>query len=161
MSPTSLRKSVVISGLIYLAVPAVFTRAVNTAHADCAAGKLYCYDTPVHLDAPINTAGFEGGHRSRRTVWSCTSFPIGPGHSAGRAIRTSTSADAGRSTTPGAPRNVCHLRCRAPSSTSHPRFRSMASICTSRRIALVHSVHRGPTSGYRTVHPSITTGVKR
>ena len=28
---------------------------------DCSAGKPFCYDTPIHLDSPINTPGFEGG----------------------------------------------------------------------------------------------------
>jgi hypothetical protein len=28
--------------------------------ADCSAGKPYCYETPVHLDSPINTPGLEG-----------------------------------------------------------------------------------------------------
>jgi hypothetical protein len=35
-------------------------RAVRNVQADCAAGKPYCYDTPVHLDSPINTVWFEG-----------------------------------------------------------------------------------------------------
>jgi hypothetical protein len=29
--------------------------------ADCSAGRPYCYDTPIHLDHPINTPAFEGG----------------------------------------------------------------------------------------------------
>jgi hypothetical protein len=29
--------------------------------SDCAAGKPYCYDPPVHLSTLINTSGFEGG----------------------------------------------------------------------------------------------------
>jgi len=29
--------------------------------SDCAAGKPYCYNTPVHLNSLINTPGFEGG----------------------------------------------------------------------------------------------------
>jgi len=29
-------------------------------NSECAAGKPYCYDTPVHLNALINTPGFEG-----------------------------------------------------------------------------------------------------
>ena len=28
--------------------------------SDCAAGKPYCYDNPVHLSSLINTPGFEG-----------------------------------------------------------------------------------------------------
>lgn len=35
-------------------------RAVRNVQADCTAGKPYCYDTPVHLDFPINTLWFEG-----------------------------------------------------------------------------------------------------
>jgi hypothetical protein len=46
--------------LIGLSVAAVFTRATSHIPGDCEAGKLYCYDTPVHLGVPINTAGFEG-----------------------------------------------------------------------------------------------------
>lgn len=33
----------------------------SAANTDCAAGRPYCYDTPVHLNASINTPGFEGG----------------------------------------------------------------------------------------------------
>jgi WD40 repeat protein len=35
-------------------------RRAGNVQADCTAGKPYCYDTPVHLDFPINTLWFEG-----------------------------------------------------------------------------------------------------
>jgi WD40-like Beta Propeller Repeat len=38
----------------------VLLGSVRNVQGECAAGKLYCYNTPVHLDAPINTPGFEG-----------------------------------------------------------------------------------------------------
>jgi hypothetical protein len=47
--------------LLLIAFPAVRLRSVKNVQADCAAGKPYCYDTPIHLPAPINTPGFEGG----------------------------------------------------------------------------------------------------
>src|SRR5262249_29022350 len=31
-----------------------------TSSSDCLAGKPYCYDTPIHLNSPINTPWFEG-----------------------------------------------------------------------------------------------------
>jgi hypothetical protein len=43
-----------------LAVPSVQLRGVKNVQAECLAGKPYCYDTPVHLDSPINTPWFEG-----------------------------------------------------------------------------------------------------
>jgi hypothetical protein len=43
------------------AISAVGLGAVKNVQGDCTAGKRYCYNTPVHLDAPINTTGFEGG----------------------------------------------------------------------------------------------------
>jgi hypothetical protein len=61
MRSTLLRRQSGIALLMLVAVPAVPTREVKTVQSDCAAGKPYCYDTPVHLDAPINTPGFEGG----------------------------------------------------------------------------------------------------
>ncbi len=36
-------------------------QAIVIIGADCAAGKPYCYSTPVHLNSLINTPGFEGG----------------------------------------------------------------------------------------------------
>ena len=33
---------------------------LNDAADNCSAGRPYCYDTPVHLESPINTPGFEG-----------------------------------------------------------------------------------------------------
>ena len=34
---------------------------VNKRQAECEAGTPYCYDRPIHLDAPINSPAFEGG----------------------------------------------------------------------------------------------------
>jgi hypothetical protein len=56
-----MRTPLSIALLMLIAVPAVRLRSLKNVQADCQAGKLYCYDTPIHLDAPINTPGFEGG----------------------------------------------------------------------------------------------------
>jgi hypothetical protein len=55
-----LQRSIGLS-LVTLIVLALPVANAKTVQGDCAAGKLYCYDTPIHLDAPINTPGFEGG----------------------------------------------------------------------------------------------------
>jgi len=55
-----LRAPLAVSLLMLFAVSSAYTRAVKKAPLDCAAGKPFCYDTPVHLDPPINTPGFEG-----------------------------------------------------------------------------------------------------
>src|SRR4029434_6458675 len=47
-----------IAALSAMTVAPGFT--VRNVQADCTSGKLYCYDTPVHLDFPINTPWFEG-----------------------------------------------------------------------------------------------------
>jgi hypothetical protein len=52
---------IAIAVLVLIAAPAGRLRGVKNVQADCAAGKPYCYDAPVHLPAPINTPGFEGG----------------------------------------------------------------------------------------------------
>lgn len=61
MPSTLLRTSPTITLLLLLAVPADRWSGVRKVQADCAAGKPYCYETPVHLAAPINSPGFEGG----------------------------------------------------------------------------------------------------
>jgi WD40 repeat protein len=43
-----------------IAVLAGSARSGDNVQGPCAAGKLYCYE-PVHLAAPVNTVGFEGG----------------------------------------------------------------------------------------------------
>jgi WD40 repeat protein len=43
-----------------VAVSSVRLRGVKKVQAECLAGKPYCFDTPVHLDSPINTPWFEG-----------------------------------------------------------------------------------------------------
>lgn len=43
-----------------VAVSSVQLRGVKKVQGECLAGKPYCYDTPVHLDSPINTPWFEG-----------------------------------------------------------------------------------------------------
>ena len=55
-----LRKSVGIAVVVLIWLPAVRLRSVEEAPADCSAGRPYCYNTPVHLESPINTPGFEG-----------------------------------------------------------------------------------------------------
>jgi hypothetical protein len=44
-----------------IATPALRLGSEKKIQGDCEAGKSYCYNTPIHLDAPINTPGFEGG----------------------------------------------------------------------------------------------------
>jgi hypothetical protein len=60
MRSTLLRKPVGIAVVVLISLPAVHLRSVQDAPKDCSAGKGYCYETPVHLDSPINTPGFEG-----------------------------------------------------------------------------------------------------
>lgn len=55
-----LRRSVGIAVVVLISLPAVRLRSVEEAPADCSAGRPYCYNTPVHLESPINTPGFEG-----------------------------------------------------------------------------------------------------
>lgn len=55
-----LRKPVGIAVVVLISVPAVHLRSVEEAPADCSAGRPYCFNTPVHLESPINTPGFEG-----------------------------------------------------------------------------------------------------
>lgn len=55
-----LRKPVGIAVVVLISLPAVRLRSVEEAPADCSAGRPYCYNTPVHLESPINTPGFEG-----------------------------------------------------------------------------------------------------
>ena len=55
-----LRKPVGIAVVVFISLPAVLLRSVQEAPADCSAGRPYCYNTPVHLESPINTPGFEG-----------------------------------------------------------------------------------------------------
>ena len=58
MSSKLLRKPVAI--LMFIALLAVHLSSAKGPLSDCSAGKPYCYETPVHLDSPINTPGFEG-----------------------------------------------------------------------------------------------------
>jgi Periplasmic component of the Tol biopolymer transport system len=61
MRSTMLQKLLGISVIgAMLAIPSARLRGVRNVQADCAAGKPYCYSTPVHLDSPINTPWFEG-----------------------------------------------------------------------------------------------------
>jgi hypothetical protein len=55
-----LRKPVGIAVVVLISLPGVPLRSVQEAPADCSAGRPYCYNTPVHLESPINTPGFEG-----------------------------------------------------------------------------------------------------
>jgi hypothetical protein len=61
MRSTLFQKPIARVVLVLTAAPAVRLRDLKNVQVDCAAGKPYCYDTPVHLPAPINTPGFEGG----------------------------------------------------------------------------------------------------
>lgn len=55
-----LRKPVGIGLVTFIALLAVCLGSAKGQLSDCSAGKAYCYETPVHLDSPINTPGFEG-----------------------------------------------------------------------------------------------------
>jgi hypothetical protein len=59
MRSMSLRKSVGIAVVMLIGL-LVRLDSVKNGPRDCSAGKPYCYETPVHLDSPINTPGFEG-----------------------------------------------------------------------------------------------------
>jgi WD40-like Beta Propeller Repeat len=56
----TVRNLIAIAVVVFMALPAVRLRSAHGTRGDCSAGKPYCYDTPVHLDSPINTAAFEG-----------------------------------------------------------------------------------------------------
>lgn len=51
--------AVALSLIVYLSLDCELRVKALTAD-DCAAGKPYCYNTPVHLNSFINTPGFEG-----------------------------------------------------------------------------------------------------
>jgi hypothetical protein len=61
MYPLFLRPARSIALAMLAAVSGICSTGSKNVQADCAAGKLYCYETPIHLDAPINTPGFESG----------------------------------------------------------------------------------------------------
>jgi hypothetical protein len=60
MGSTVLRNWGGITIAALMAAQTVSPGSAKNVQGDCAAGKPYCYGTPVHLDAPINTPGFEG-----------------------------------------------------------------------------------------------------
>jgi len=60
MHSRPLRKIVGVALAVLAAFAAPRARGGNTSEADCLAGRPYCYGTPIHLDSPINTPGFEG-----------------------------------------------------------------------------------------------------
>jgi Tol biopolymer transport system component len=55
-----LHKPVSIAVVTLFALTALRLAGAKGEASDCSAGKPYCYETPVHLDSPINTPGFEG-----------------------------------------------------------------------------------------------------
>ena len=61
MGSTLSRKVVGASIVALIAVLTVGVSGLRYAAEDCSAGKPFCYDTPIHLDSPINTPSFEGG----------------------------------------------------------------------------------------------------
>ena len=61
MGSTLSRKVVGASIVALIAVLTVGVSGLRYAAEDCSAGKPFCYDTPIHLDSPINTPGLEGG----------------------------------------------------------------------------------------------------
>jgi len=60
MHSTLLRKPLGIVALVLIALPAVRPGSAKEQLSGCSAGKPFCYGTPVHLDNPVNTPGFEG-----------------------------------------------------------------------------------------------------
>ena len=60
MRSTSLKNPVTFAVTTLISAQIVSLGSARNVQGDCAAGKPYCYDTPVHLDAPVNTSGFEG-----------------------------------------------------------------------------------------------------
>jgi WD40-like Beta Propeller Repeat len=60
MRSSILKRLVRVALVVVLADGTSAARSGSKVQSDCAAGKPYCYDTPVHLDSPINTPGFEG-----------------------------------------------------------------------------------------------------
>jgi hypothetical protein len=111
-----------IAALSAMSVAPGFT--VRNVQADCTAGKPYCYDTPVHLDFPINTPWFEG-----KPALSADGLELyfvsdrpgalgGPGDQDIYVSRRRSVNDAW-----GDPERV-RLPCRVNSSTSRRRFRS-------------------------------------
>src|SRR5262245_42540685 len=55
-----LKHSIGTGVIVLLAIAARGAPGVSGDDKDCEAGRPYCYDPPVHLDSPINTAAFEG-----------------------------------------------------------------------------------------------------
>lgn len=55
-----LRKRGSIAVVTLFALAALRLAGAKGEPSDCSAGKPYCYETPVHLESPINTPGFEG-----------------------------------------------------------------------------------------------------
>ena len=60
MLSSLLKNRIAIGVVALLAFSAIGANGVQNGKEDCEAGKPYCYDTPVHLDTPVNTPGFEG-----------------------------------------------------------------------------------------------------
>jgi hypothetical protein len=63
MSQSSKRAATAGSLLLALAIAgsgSLDRTTASAAQADCAAGRPYCYEPPVHLNALVNTPGFEG-----------------------------------------------------------------------------------------------------
>ena len=63
MSARLVRKPVGMAVVALIALPGARPGSGDSPLPDCSAGKPYCYETPVHLDSPINTPGFEGKQR--------------------------------------------------------------------------------------------------
>ena len=61
MGSTLSRKVAGASSVVLIAVLTVGLSGLRYAAEECSAGKPFCYDTPIHLESPINTPGFEGG----------------------------------------------------------------------------------------------------
>jgi WD40-like Beta Propeller Repeat len=56
----SMLRKLAIAVVMLIALLTVRVDGLKNVLTNCSAGKPYCYETPVHLDSPINTPGFEG-----------------------------------------------------------------------------------------------------
>ena len=58
MRSSSKRRS--FTWILFMLVAAIHLLNAKNEKRNCSARKPYCYDTPVHLDSPVNTPWFEG-----------------------------------------------------------------------------------------------------
>ena len=150
MGSTLSRKVAGASMVVLIAVLTVGLSGVRYAAQDCSAGKPFCYDTPIHLDSPINTPGFhqERGSAVPRRLDKSSAGPAGKQGGTGAArpeARPSPRPPREPPAYPSRSRVVGHLgiakegprtpmcrRSRPDSSTSHrarPYMRTRSLTC--------------------------------